>query len=179
MSVNTIPHLGAPVLPPALPLLSSTVAFGRDPIAFFVESYRRYGPAFRINAFDFNLTVMLGANAHRALFAEHGDKLSARKGYSLLLPLLDDALPVSDGRHHAKQKRLIQPAFHARRIESYLDVILEATTRRIANWHDGEVIDVYEEARQMTLEAVLRALTGGDVQAWHAEFADVLTHTFD
>ena len=171
MTVNTFPHVGANTLPPALPLLRSTLAFGQDPIQFFVDSYHRYGPAFRINAFDFDMTVMIGPRAHRAMFVEHGDKLSARKGYAVLLPLLDDALPVSDGQHHAKQKRLIQPAFHTRRIETYLEIMLGAVSRQLATWADGAVVDVYEAARQMTLDAVLRALTGTDLQNQHSEFA--------
>jgi cytochrome P450 len=160
-------------------LLRSTLAFGRNPIQFFVDSYQRYGPAFRINAFDFDMTVMIGPRAHRAMFVEHGDKLSARKGYAVLLPLLDDALPVSDGQHHTKQKRLIQPAFHTKRIESYLETMWDAASRQLATWTDGAVVDVYEAARQMTLDAVLRALTGTDLQTQHPEFAHVLSHTFD
>lgn len=177
-SVSPLPPPAAlPV--PQLPLLRSSIAFGRDPLGFFVESYQRYGPAFRLKAFDFNLTVMLGASAHRAIFAEHADKLSARKGYALLLPLLDDALLVSDGAHHARQKRLIQPAFHTRRIEKYLAIIDEAARRRTATWRDGDVVDVYAEARRMTLETVIRALTGMDIRDDYADMAETITRTFD
>jgi cytochrome P450 len=132
-----------------------------------------------LRAFDFNLTVMLGAKAHRAIFAEHADKLSARKGYSLLLPLIDDALLVSDGAHHAQQKRLVQPAFHTRRIESYLSIMHEAVLRRIDAWREGDVINVYEEARRMTLEAVMKALTGVDIRDQYETMASTITHLFD
>ncbi len=177
MAVETFTKLPAPA--PELPLLKSSLSFARDPVNFFVESYQKFGPAFRLRAFDFNLTVMLGAKAHRAIFAEHADKLSARKGYSLLLPLIDDALLVSDGAHHAMQKRLVQPAFHTRRIESYLSIMHEAALRRIATWHDGEVINVYEEARRMTLEAVINALTGVDIRDNYEAMASTITHLFD
>lgn len=175
MTVESLP------VPPApeLPLLKSSLAFARDPVNFFVDCYQKYGPAFRLRAFDFNLTVMLGAKAHRAIFGEHADKLSARKGYSLLLPLIDDALLVSDGAHHAWQKRLVQPAFHARRIESYLSIMHEVAQRRIATWRDGDTINVYEEARRMTLEAVIRALTGVDIGNRYESMAQTITHLFD
>lgn len=177
MAVESLPKL--PVPAPELPLLKSSMSFARDPVNFFVESYQKFGPAFRLRAFDFNLTVMLGAKAHRAIFAEHADKLSARKGYSLLLPLIDDALLVSDGAHHAWQKRLVQPAFHTRRIETYLNIMHDAATRRIATWREGAVINVYEEARRMTLEAVISALTGVDIRDNYEAMASTITHLFD
>lgn len=177
MAVESLPKLIPPA--PELPLLKSSLAFARDPLNFFVDCYHEFGPAFRLRAFDFNLTVMLGAKAHRAIFAEHADKLSARKGYSLLLPLIEDALLVSDGAHHAMQKRLVQPAFHIRRVESYLSIMHDVAMRRIATWRDGEVINVYEEARRMTLEAVMSALTGVDIRDHYDTMASTITHLFD
>jgi cytochrome P450 len=178
MTLKSIAYPGATSLPPALPLLRSTVQFGRDPLGFFVKSYQRYGPTFRLKAFDFNLTVMLGAGAHHAIFAEHAGKLSVRKGYSLLLPLMDDALLVSDGARHARQKRLMQPAFHARRIESYLDIMREVVERRTTLWPDGGVVDVYAEARRTTLEIVIRALLGVDIRADYQTMASTITEVF-
>ncbi len=166
-------------LPPSLPLLSSTIAFGRDPIGFFVQRYQRHGPAFRLRAFDFNLTVMIGERAHRAIFVDHADKLSVRKGYSLLLSVMDDALLLADGAHHAWQKRLVQPAFHVRRVEQYLGFMHWAAERRMATWRDGMVVDVYEEARRMTLEVIAQVLTGEDISGYYESFARTLAYTFD
>ena len=178
---KNIPLVGLP-LPPkptGLPFLRSSLQFARGPIDFFVSMYQTYGPAFSLQAFDFNLTVMLGAKANRAILIEHADKLSAREGYSLLLGLMDDALLVSDGAHHARQRRLIQPAFHSRRIESYFEIMREVTLRQMATWRDGDVIDIYAEARRMTLEIVVRALLGVDIRDQLDTMADIITHTFD
>ncbi len=166
-------------MPPSLPLLASTVTFGRDPIGFFVKSYRRYGPVFRLRAFDFNLTVMLGARAHRAIFVDQAEKLSVRSGYRLLLSVMNDALLLADGERHAQQKRLVQPAFHVRRIERYVEFMHRAAERRMATWRDGMVVDVYEEARRMTLEVIMQVLTGADISAEYDAFARTLTYTFD
>jgi len=180
MAINTLPSRSSDSfpLPPKLPLRSG-LDFARDPLSFFVHSYQRLGPAFRLQAFDFNLTVMLGAQAHHAIFAEHADKLSARKGYSLLLPLMDDALLVNDGDAHARQKRLVQPAFHVKRIETYLDIMRDVAERRTATWRDGSVIDIYAEARMMTLESIVRALTGDGFGDDFEALAETLTHTFE
>ena len=165
--------------PQGLDLLSSTAKFARDPIAFFVSSYQRYGSAFRLQAFDFNLTVMLGPQAHRAVFYDHADKLSARMGYSLLLPLMDDALPVSDGAHHAQQRRLIQPAFHHGRVGRYLEIMQQQAEACMASWRDGDVIDVNEASRRMTLQIICSAILGVDIGQDYEAMAHTITHTFD
>lgn len=182
VSVLPISPLAALPLPPkpgGLPFLRSSLQFARGPIDFFVGMYQTYGPAFRLQAFDFNLTVMLGAKANRAVLVEHADKLSAREGYSLLLGLMDDALLVSDGARHARQRRLIQPAFHSRRIEGYFNIMREVTLRQMATWRDGDVIDIYDQARRMTLDIVVRALLGVDIHDRLDSMADTITHTFD
>lgn len=179
MAIHSVRQLRSLPSAPELSLLRSSIAFARDPLNFFVQSYQRYGPAFRLRAFDFDLTVMLGAKAHRAIFAEHADKLSARRGYSLLLPLMDDALLVSDGAHHARQKRLIQPAFHRERIDAYLAIMHDVAERRVNTWPNGGIVDVYAEARRMTLEVVVRALTGLDIQDEYEVMAETITSTFD
>jgi cytochrome P450 len=165
--------------PQGFDLLSSSAKFARDPIAFFVDSYQRYGSAFRLQAFDFNLTVMLGPQAHRAVFVDHADKLSARVGYSLLLPLMDDALLVSDGAHHAQQRRLIAPAFHHGRVARYIAIMQEQAQRSMARWHDGDVIDVYEASRRMTLQIICVAILGVDIRDDYEAMARTITHTFD
>ena len=165
--------------PQGFDLLSSSAKFARDPIGFFVRSYQQYGSAFRLQAFDFNLTVMLGPQAHRAVFFDHADKLSARVGYSLLLPLMNDALPVSDGAHHAQQRRLIQPAFHHGRIEHYLKLMQQQAEACITNWRDGDVIDVNEASRRMTLQIICSAVLGVDIGDDYEAMARTITHTFD
>jgi cytochrome P450 len=55
----------------------------------------------------------------------------------------------------------------------------EAAMRRTATWRNGEVINVYEEARRMTLEAVISALTGVDIRDNYEAMASTITHLFD
>jgi cytochrome P450 len=110
---------------------------------------------------------------------DHAEKLSARAGYSLLLPLMDDALLVSDGAHHARQRRLIQPAFHHGRVAKYLELMQQQAEACIASWRDGAVIDVYEASRRMTLQIICSAILGVDIRDDYEAMARTITHTFD
>ena len=181
-TIRALPALADLPLPPCptgLPMLRQSLAFARGPIPFFVQQYQLHGPAFALKAFDFNLTVMIGAAAHRAIFVDQAHKLSARAGYGVLLNVLNDALPVADGAAHARQRRLIQPAFHSRRIEGYLDIMREAADEAMRDWKDGDAIDATAVAQRMTLNVVVRALTGMALGARRAAFAAALHNAFD
>ena len=64
----------------------------------------------------------------------------------------------------AAVRRLVQPAFHARRLEAYARDAVELASARSASWHDGQRIDVAAEMSSLTLEVVGRTLFGTDVR---------------
>jgi cytochrome P450 len=46
-------------------------------------------------------------------------------------------LLTSSGELHRRQRRLVQPAFHARRLAAYARDAVELGSARSASWHDG------------------------------------------
>jgi cytochrome P450 len=65
--------------------------------------------------------------------------------------VLGDGLLTSEGDHHRRQRRMIQPAFHRSRLESYGAVMAEEAERRSERWRDGDVVDVHREMSELTL----------------------------
>lgn len=82
-----------------------------------------------------------------------------------LRPFLGEGLLLSEGEHHRQQRKLMQPAFHARRIESYAQFMVEHAGNVIGSWHAGEERDLAAEMMRMTLAIVGRTLLGVDVSA--------------
>jgi cytochrome P450 len=66
---------------------------------------------------------------------------------------------------HAQQRRLIQPAFHKRRVEGYRDDMVSLTTRMLDGWAVGETRDVLPELQRLTLTIASRTLFGIEVGA--------------
>jgi cytochrome P450 len=92
------------------------------------------------------------------------------RGTQALRFTLGQGLLTSSGELHRRQRRLVQPAFHARRLAAYARDAVELASARSAVWHDGQRVDVAAEMSSLTLEVVGRTLFGTDV---HDEVAIV------
>jgi cytochrome P450 len=86
------------------------------------------------------------------------------RGVQVLRFTLGKGLLTSSGELHRRQRRLVQPAFHARRLAGYALDAVGLASARSASWHDGQVVDVAAEMSSLTLEVVGRTLFGTDVR---------------
>ncbi|WP_329101422.1 cytochrome P450 [Micromonospora sp. NBC_01699] len=77
-------------------------------------------------------------------------------------------LLTSDGEHHRRQRRLVQPAFRHRRMAGYGEIAVESSLRQIGDWRPGEVHDMHHEMMKLTLNVVSRAMFGSGVPAEEA-----------
>jgi len=72
--------------------------------------------------------------------------------------LLGQGLLNTNGDEWRRRRRLIQPAFSGRRLESYSEIVIDYTDERLARWRDGARIDLSREMMELTLRIVSRAL---------------------
>src|SRR6476646_11778860 len=77
--------------------------------------------------------------------------------------ILGESLLTSEGEHHRRQRRLIQPLFHHERIAGFGPTIRQLGERAGDRWVDREVIDVREEMARLTLQIVARTLFGSGI----------------
>ena len=82
-----------------------------------------------------------------------------------LRPFLGAGLLLSEGELHRQQRKLMQPAFHSRRIESYAQFMVEHATSVLRSWRVGEERDLAAEMMRLTLTIVGQTLLGVDVSA--------------
>ena len=69
-----------------------------------------------------------------------------------------NGLLASTGAFHLKQRRLIQPRFHRSYIEKYAETMTEMSSRKSRQWRDGDMVDMEQEMRDLTLRIVAKAL---------------------
>jgi cytochrome P450 len=65
-----------------------------------------------------------------------------------------------DGDAHKRQRKLLLPPFHGRRVQSYEGIIEEETLRETATWPEGVPFATQESMMRITLNAILRAVFG-------------------
>jgi len=79
-----------------------------------------------------------------------------------LARFMGKGLVTSNGDFWKRQRQLVQPAFHTQRITAYADTMVDYTLERMADWPDGQVLDVDKEMMQLTLMIVGRTLFDAD-----------------
>src|SRR5207237_7092613 len=76
---------------------------------------------------------------------------------------LASGLTAMNGPKHVQQRRLMMPAFHRRRVESYHATMVRLTERALAGWQAGEVRLVQREMKDLALAVALKILLGLDL----------------
>jgi cytochrome P450 len=113
----------------------------------------------------------------RELFGPLGRVTAKGRGLEQSRRLLGQGLLTSEGELHRRQRRLIQPAFHASRIAAYADAMTAeaAALPARAGWAQGAVRDVAADMSDLTFRIVGRTLFGTDLATDSAAVARALT----
>src|SRR5437899_650648 len=110
----------------------------------FVDLYERYGPVVQFGARPFKFVVLFGAEANKLVLADRVDAFRWREAFEMLAPVDGDtALVMSDGDVHKRRRRLVQRAFHTKRINGYLDLMIEEVDRSLDYWAPGRELLAY------------------------------------
>jgi cytochrome P450 len=147
-----------PRLPRPLPLLGHALAFRRRPLEF-LESLRPLGDVVAIRLGPKPVYVVNSPDLIRRVFVTDAD---AFEGGGALLekvrPLIGDGLITLRGAAHQRHRRLLQPAFHRRRIASYVDVMRRLATAMTDSWQDGQQITADVEMMELAMAVVGKTL---------------------
>lgn len=82
-----------------------------------------------------------------------------------LARFLGNGLVISDGEFWKRQRRLVAPALHTKRIESYGEAMVRYAVEMVESWRDNTLVDVSREMVAVTLKIVARTLFNVDVAA--------------
>lgn len=80
-------------------------------------------------------------------------------------------LTVDDEERHRRQRRLVQPAFHRQRINTYAEVMTDYTVRLRDRWEDGTTVEMAEEMSRHTLALTYKTLFNSELDKNEAKEA--------
>lgn len=86
--------------------------------------------------------------------------------YQRMRPVLGEGLLTANGETWRTHRRMIQPAFHHKRLSSFGAQMLAGAERMLARWRNlpaDQVIDLHQEMMRLTLEILGRALFSSDM----------------
>ena len=80
---------------------------------------------------------------------------------------------TTDGEVWQALRKVMQPAFHTRRINNYAAVMADYSEEMVTHWQNGEQLDIPAEMMDLTLGITTRALFGADMRGQEAAAAIV------
>jgi cytochrome P450 len=146
----------------------------RDIIGFLREVAAKYGDVVGFRVGPLRVVLLNHPEYINQVLVASQRQFVKGRPLELAKHLLGEGLLTSDGEVHRRQRRIVQPAFHRQRIESYGDVMTQHATKTAARWHDGETIDVMQEMMRMALAIAGRTMLAADVEADAGRIANAL-----
>jgi len=129
--------------PRGLPFFGSAFAFQGDPLRFVRRLQREYGSMAMVYVGKLPFVFCFRPEHVRYFLTEQQKNFKkANRGRNNLKRVLGNGLLTIDGEYHRQQRRLVQPAFHKRRIESYANVMTHYAQEMLATWQPYAEIDM-------------------------------------
>lgn len=151
-----------------------------DPLNVMVGWFKQYGDIVHL---QFGKTAHVYFLAHpdhfHTMLVEKADQFHKAPSYKDekrgLARILGNGLVTSDGDYWRRQRKLIQPAFHARRIEAYAEEMVKFTLHMLKSWRDGDKVDVNHAMMRLTLAIVAKTILDADINADAEKIAEAVT----
>jgi enediyne biosynthesis protein E7 len=142
------------------------------------DTYRVYVPARQSHTY----VIHHPDDVKRVLVSNHRNYTKGL-GLDRVKILLGKGLMTSEGELWTRQRYMMQPCFHRRVITRFAEVIGTANSQLLERWETfarrGESVNLTDEMSSLTLEIVLRAIFGRDLERMSQELGgnpfDVVT----
>ncbi|MFN8183421.1 MAG: cytochrome P450 [Candidatus Nanopelagicales bacterium] len=168
------PDVARPPGPHGLAAALTMVSGQRPPHEFFAALAARHQPLVYVPLGGENVYVLFSPEAIWDVFVTNGRHTRKSLGLQMTRPLLGEGLLTADGATHLRHRRAIQPLFHNRRIEGYVDEMVSAAELTDRQWTDGQHIDLAEAMSELTLDVIGRTIFGLDLRGEAPDVAAAL-----
>ena len=146
-----------------------------DSLERMSELFARYGDIYRVYApgrKSYTYVIHHPDDVKRVLVSNHKNYTKG-VGLDRVKILLGNGIMTSEGDFWRRQRYMMQPMFHRRVITEFARVIDDANDRFIARWEAqaerGESVNVTDDMSALTLDIVLRAVFGRDLERLSTE----------
>jgi cytochrome P450 len=146
------------------PIVGNALEMAKDPAAFFVNAYRKYGPVFRIKLFNRPYSVIAGVEAANFMTTREGrESLRSKEFWQGLVDEYGASrtLTGEDGEIHTKLRNIMKRGYSRESIIGRYGELVTITDRSIArDWKVGTTVPVVTAMQYMVVEQLGDILTG-------------------
>jgi cytochrome P450 len=157
------------------PIIGNLYAFRSDPLGFLSKATRQYGDLVYFKVARQHMYVVNHPDYVREILVANQGNFIKSRALQRAKILLGEGLLTSEGQHHLRQRRLVQPAFHRERLAGYAAAMSECAVRWRERWTAGSALDISTEMPHLTLSVVARTLFSADVQSEASDIGEAMT----
>lgn len=149
--------------------------FTADTLAFLLD-VRQYGDIASFLFGPFRAYVVSSPELVHQVLVTDADKFYKPVSVKAATrPVIGNGLFSNDGDFWKRQRRLVQPAFHTKRIGAYAQVMVDHAQALMARWQDGQTYDIDQEMTRLTMGIVSKTLFDADVSDEANEISEMVT----
>lgn len=165
-----------PPTPPGNLILGHLPDYQRDSMGYETHVARTYGDIVHMRWVNRHAYFISHPDYVRQVLVDEADKFYKAPIYrDLLSYFLGNGLLTSDGDFWRRQRKLAQPAFHTKRVQSYAEVMVDYTVRLLDQWQPGQTRDMNRDMMRLTLAIVAKTLFNADIDKDANRISDALT----
>src|SRR5690242_5485101 len=163
---------------PSLPG-ANLFAFRRDPLGYLARISRQYGDIAYFKLGPQHVYLLNHPDYIKDVLVTHDRKFKKGRILERAKRVVGEGLLTSEGAFHTRQRRLMQPAFHNRRIGEYARAMVETTVRWHERWSAGDTRDIHAEMMGLALMVVGQTLFGTDMERTAAAVGEAMDAFMD
>ena len=170
-----IPKSHIPPGPSGYPFVGHLPDFLRDKLGFFSRCVAQYGdvvklkigkPTFLLNSSDDIQHVLVTKSDNY----DKTPRLTSARGKRIS----GEGLVTSLGGAHLRQRRMLQPIFYRKSIETYGDIVVKRVDQMLAQWRSGAEFDLVSEMMSIAQEIMIKTLFGYNFKDDREKLADAI-----
>ncbi|XP_062871273.1 lanosterol 14-alpha demethylase [Trichomycterus rosablanca] len=155
-----------PYIPSTLPFLGHAIAFGKSPIEFLENAYKKYGPVFSFTMVGKTFTYLVGSDAAALMFNSKNEELNAEDVYSrLTTPVFGKGVAYDVPNHvFMEQKKLLKTGLNVARFKQHVEMIEEETREYFNRWGESGERNLFEALSELIILTASRCLHGVEIR---------------
>ena len=165
-----------------IPGIGNTLDALRDPLGFMISLREKYEDMVSIQVGGKNYIVIQSPDACRHVLQENAKNYFKPGAARMMKKVMGEGLATSNGDLWLKQRRLMQPAFHRKKIESLFHTINDETrhlSESLRKAPSGKSINLSQAFQQLTLINITKTMFGRDVRQDVQGIAAVINELID
>ena len=123
----------------------------------------------------FKITFFTTPATHRDLLVNqsHHFQRDPRSG-RIFQFMMGDSVFTTEGADWKRRRRLVQPAFHARRVNAYAETMAGYAAEMVAAWQDDTTVDIERQMTDVTMRVIASTMFGVDIKSTVDDIAGLM-----